>query len=442
MNDDRSNVVSGSDASAGSRRSVARRPFLKTVGLGALAGCSGRERESESTPPPSPEPTLTATSVHEGTPPRSGDVRGAVYFPARAYNTYQTWADYDPGEAIRDLGLADAVGLNAVRVFLSFEFWREDRAAMRRSIDHFFATAERQGLAVLPVLFESVGRAPTPQNLRDRSFETSTAVRSPGPAVVRDRESWDAPRRFVEWVVDRVGDHEALLAVEVMNEPCGWEPRVSFCRAMLRAARSEDADVPLTMGSKTPEDNRLYRDPQLDVYQFHYNLPETADRMREALDRAAAVARADEVPIWLTEWQRTRVEPPPRLRPNYSSLASVVRDSEIHGDFFWQLMLKPAYAPDQRALGRLNGLFTEDGEVYELDDARAIADDDGYWKVHHDWPVWVTDLPEQDSDVTSTEEGDLPSGCRPYSPSVPSRQSSPTRAVRRSSSGGRRFDSG
>lgn len=407
MIDDRSNADAGSASTTGPGRLVARRPFLKAVslspgGLGALAGCSAPEEGS--TAEPSAETTPNATAVDGDTSSRSGDVRGVVYFPARAFNTYQTWADYNPGEAIRDLAFADALELNAIRVFLSFEFWRQDGAAMRRNLDHFFAAAERRGIDVLPVLFESVGRAPTPQNLRDGDLETSTAVRSPGPRIVQNRESWDAPRRFVEWTVGRFGHHDALLAVEIMNEPGGWEPRVAFCRTMLRTARSEAADVPLTMGSKTPENNRLYRDPRLDIYQFHYNLPETADRMRQALDDAAAIARADEVPIWLTEWQRTRVEPPSYLRPNYSSLASVVRDGDIHGDFFWQLMLKPAYCTDQRALGRLNGLFTEDGKVYELDDARAIAGDDGFWKVHHDWPVWVTDPPREDADDRERRE--------------------------------------
>ena len=384
--------TAGADTVA-SRRSGLETLGLGAVGLGALAGCSAIEQES--TPVSTPRRTPESTPSDGATPQQSDAIRGAVYFPARAFNTYQTWADYDPAQTSRDLAFADALGLNAVRVLLSFEFWRGNRAVMGRHLDHFLATAQRQGLAVVLGLFESVGKVPTPRALRNRDIETSTAVRSPGPSVIRNRRNWDAPRRFVEWVVDRIGDHDALLALEIMNEPGGYDPRVEFCRAMLRAARDARAGVPLTMGSKTPENNRLYRDPRLDIYQFHYNLPRSQDEMRAALEAAVALAREDGVPMWLSEWQRTLAEPPSRFRPNYSSLAPVVRDSEIDGDFFWQLMLKPAYAPTQRARGRLTGLFTEDGKVYELDDARALAggDGDGDWEVHNDWPVWVTSPP-------------------------------------------------
>jgi len=39
-------------------------------------------------------------------------------------------------------------------------------------------------------------------------------------------------------------------------------------------------------------------------------------------------------------------------------------------------MLKPAYLPTQRLNGALNGIFHEDGAVYSIKDARAVAGDD------------------------------------------------------------------
>ena len=38
-------------------------------------------------------------------------------------------------------------------------------------------------------------------------------------------------------------------------------------------------------------------------------------------------------------------------------------------------MIKRAYLPPQRAQGTVNGLFWEDGSVWSLRDARAIAND-------------------------------------------------------------------
>ena len=38
-------------------------------------------------------------------------------------------------------------------------------------------------------------------------------------------------------------------------------------------------------------------------------------------------------------------------------------------------MLKPAYLQKQRKRGRMNGVFHEDGAVFSVEDARAVAAD-------------------------------------------------------------------
>jgi hypothetical protein len=311
------------------------------------------------------------------------DVRGAVYFPHRTFNHYQMWADYDRDVVARDLSFARALGLNALRVILSYPVWRTAPEAFRDRLDHFFRVAADRGLAVLPVLFESIGDDP-----RSESVTRDVPIRSPGGRTLRDRGRWDAPRQFVRWATERYGDHDALLAVEIMNEPGELDRRVAFTREMLRAAREAHEAVPLTVGCRKLPFNDLYEDAPLDVLQFHYNLPPTEADMRERLRRAASFARRRDAPVWLTEWQRTRVEPPDKMRPHYASLADVVRESDVDGDFFWQLMLNPAYNLGVRSKGRVNGLFTEDGGVYSLADARALAGQND-WSATEVRPDWV-----------------------------------------------------
>ncbi|MFB6129914.1 MAG: glycoside hydrolase [Salinigranum sp.] len=295
-------------------------------------------------------------------------VRGAVYFPFHAYNAYQTWANYDREAAARDVGFAAELGLDALRVFASYEFWRHDAAAFTRRFDHFLGVAGGRGVAILPVLFESIGDDATP-----RSVAAHAPVRSPSKAILTDAARWRETAEFVRWFAGRYGGREEVIALEIMNEPGEWAPRVLFVREMLRTAREADESVPLTVGCRRLSNNRFYRDPALDVYQFHDNLPPDADRMRATLAEAAAVSRRAETPVWLTEWQRTLEEPPGRMLPNYASLASVVRESDLDGDFFWQLMLNPAYNLGVRRRGRINGLFTDDGGVYSAADARALT---------------------------------------------------------------------
>jgi hypothetical protein len=91
-------------------------------------------------------------------------------------------------------------------------------------------------------------------------------------------------------------------------------------------------------------------------------------------------------PVWITEWQRLRPAgngwnqhklPQNELFPDFASLAPHVRKAEI-GNYFWSLMVKPAYLTPQRNIGTINGLFYEDGSVYSLADARAIADNPNF----------------------------------------------------------------
>lgn len=302
------------------------------------------------------------------------DVRGAVYFPARAFNAYQTWRDYDRAVVERDLSYARRLRLDGLRTIISYEFHREDPDAFERRFEHFLAAADDAGIGVVPVLFESIGDQPTREHLTDRDLRTATAVRSPHGRTVRNRRRWDGPREFVTRFAERFGDRDALLALEIMNEPGRWRPRVAFCRAMLRAARAADDRVPLTMGCRDLAFNRQYRDPPLDVFQTHLNLPPTPARMHGEIDRAERATERTGRPVWISEWQRTREEPPDVLLPNYASLVPTLRERDVAGDFFWSLMLKPAYMARPRKRGRLNGVFHEDGAVFSAADARAIVD--------------------------------------------------------------------
>lgn len=316
--------------------------------------------------------------------------RGAIYWPARAYNHYQTWGEYDRAEIDRDFSYAAKLNLDALRIIVGWEFWRDNPDEFQRAFDHLLETATHYDIQILPVLFESIGETPTRENFLENNVLTSYAVKSPSLNVIKNERLWNGPRRFVEWFTSRYSRHNSILALEIMNEPGDWNPRVDFCQEMLRTARKANPEVLLTMGSKDFTYNQQYSDPELDVYQFHYNLPKTTADMQRKLREAEQFAEETGKPIWLTEWQRTRTpQPPHKMLPDYSSLASTIFESDIDGDFFWQLMLKPAYIDKPRKMGRLNGLVHEDGAVYSKNDAWVISGEPGQWTERHEWPEWA-----------------------------------------------------
>lgn len=314
--------------------------------------------------------------------------RGAVYLPAWAYNAYQTWWRYDRRGVERDLDFAARLGLDLLRVFCSYEFWREQAEddvegnAHLARLSHLLDAAAARGIAVLPVLFEPIGDEPTRANLRNRDPETSFAVHSPSHrAVIRPR-NWSgyvgSPRHFATRVATHLRGHPAVAAVEAMNEPgtpAEAPRRHAFVVDVLRAVREADPDRRLTVGSRLAEHNLAYDDPPLDIHQYHDNLPEDEAAFRDRARRARELA--GDRPVWLTEWQRLRTEPPSRFAPCYRSLAPAVHDLRdagvLDGDCFWSLLCRPAYMEGPRRAGRVNGVFHASGAVYSLADAEAIA---------------------------------------------------------------------
>src|SRR6056297_1710972 len=126
-----------------------RRRFLRAssiAGVAGLAGCaaptgSQRQQSGDATSP-RPDAAGRAPAERAQVAAEPVDVRGALYVPSRAWNTFQMWHDYDESVIERDLGYAERVNINAIRTWVSFEQWHEDEAALERAIDHFLSTAD------------------------------------------------------------------------------------------------------------------------------------------------------------------------------------------------------------------------------------------------------------------------------------------------------------
>ena len=93
-------------------------------------------------------------------------IHGAVYIPARAFNAWQMWADFDTAEIERDLGFARSVNLNALRVWFSYERCREDPDKTWRDFTVFLDLASSKGIRVLVSFFEDCGRPFLPPRTR------------------------------------------------------------------------------------------------------------------------------------------------------------------------------------------------------------------------------------------------------------------------------------
>src|SRR5690242_18265397 len=82
---------------------------------------------------------------------------GSNFIPADAINELEMWqADtFDPKEIDKELGWAEGLGMNSMRVFLHDLLWKQDPEGFKKRIDIFLTIAEKHGIRPLFVLFDS-----------------------------------------------------------------------------------------------------------------------------------------------------------------------------------------------------------------------------------------------------------------------------------------------
>src|SRR6202795_4614974 len=82
---------------------------------------------------------------------------GSNYIPATAINELEMWqADtFDARRIDLELGWAESIGLNTMRVFLHDLLWEQDAAGFRKRIDTFLQIAAKHHIKPIFVLFDS-----------------------------------------------------------------------------------------------------------------------------------------------------------------------------------------------------------------------------------------------------------------------------------------------
>ncbi len=328
--------------------------------------------------------------------------QGAIYIPARAYNAYQAWQHYNHDTTQRDVRFARSLNLNALRVWLSYEFWLHDPHELQRRFMDLLTICSAAEIRLMPVLFEGDGVEPTALNIADTSPLRASDILSPSTDVVGNRRLWKKPLRFVDWFMRHFRDDRRLLAIEINNEPFG-HARHLFAYSMMSHAAKERGAVPLSIGGTNLAQSREFIDAGADILQTHPDFPASRRQMDMVIQHILAAEKSLKHPVWISEWQRVRSGASGwgrkalginQWQPDYASLAPTIRRARV-GNFFWSLMLKPAWLLAQRRKGTLNGVFHEDGAVWSLADARAISGNADFHAVERKaWPHWARSIPK------------------------------------------------
>jgi hypothetical protein len=149
---------------------------------------------------------------------------GANYIPSDAINQLEMWQaeTFNPSEIDYELGLAQGIGMNTMRVFLHDLLWEQDREGYRRRIDQFLSIASRHSIRPIFVIFDSCWD-PFPhlgaQHMPIPGVHNSGWVQSPGAKALADPNAGPRLRAYVQSLIGAFADDQRILAWDLWNEP-------------------------------------------------------------------------------------------------------------------------------------------------------------------------------------------------------------------------------
>jgi alpha-galactosidase len=233
---------------------------------------------------------------------------GCNYIPRTAINTLEMWQaeTFDPAIIDQELGWAEDLGFNAVRVFTHYLLWQQDPGGFLRRLDRFLEIADRHHIATLFVLFDDCWKPKAflgPQPAPLPGVHNSGWVQCPGPDLLKSPERWGVLEAYTKGVVGHFRDDRRVLGWDLYNEPGNSDygaKSLPLLKSVFAWAREAGPSQPLTAGiwdeAKELGELNRFQAEHSDIISFHSYQP-----LPEAEKRVAAL-RAYGRPLLCTEY--------------------------------------------------------------------------------------------------------------------------------------------
>ena len=149
---------------------------------------------------------------------------GSDYIPSYAINQLEMWqADtFDPQPIDLELGWAESLGMNTMRVFLHDLLWQQDPDGFRKRMDTFLTICAKHHIRPVFVFFDSVWDPNPklgPQHQPIPGVHNSGWVQSPGRAALTDPSQYPRLEAYVKGVIGAFANDPRVLAWDLWNEP-------------------------------------------------------------------------------------------------------------------------------------------------------------------------------------------------------------------------------
>jgi hypothetical protein len=184
---------------------------------------------------------------------------GVNYVPSYACNTTEWWQDGTDDSVLidRELGWAEEIGYNTIRVFLQYMVWRHDPNGFKKRFSKFLDIAASHQLSVMPVLFDDCAFGqpllldPYPGKQRDPIPGIIMPCWTPSPGRKFATDPGEQPwlKKYVQDMLQSFNEDTIVmwdLYNEPMNEAAVGTP--DFLQNIFAWARESATSKPITVG--------------------------------------------------------------------------------------------------------------------------------------------------------------------------------------------------
>lgn len=305
---------------------------------------------------------------------------GADFLPSSAINQLEMWQKetFDTATINRELGWAQSIGMNSMRVYLHHLAWEVDPAGFKERVDQYLDIADKRNISTLFVFFDDcwnpaykAGKQPEPKP----GIHNSGWVRDPGDLLHSDTTLFVTLEKYVKDVLQRFRDDERIVLWDLYNEPgnSGYGNKsMPLLKKVFQWAREVDPLQPLSVGvwNKELTDLGKYQLENSDVITYHNYMDKQTHQ--QWIDSLQAFGR----PLICTEYMaRTR-------NSLFKDILPLLREENV-GAYNWGLVSGKSntiYAwdtpmPDGREPKVwFHDIFRKDGTPFDVAEVKLIEE--------------------------------------------------------------------
>jgi hypothetical protein len=211
-----------------------------------------------------------------------GWLRGSNFIASSAINQLEMWQkeSFDSATIDRELGYAEGIGFNVMRVFLHHLAWQIDHEGFKQRMNTYLSVADKHHISTMFVLFDDcwndhykAGKQPAPKT----GVHNSGWIRDPGTLYYTEPKLTDTLEMYVKDVLTTFKNDKRILLWDVYNEPGNSDygnKSLSLLQKVFTWGREINPDQPLTCGvwNNKLTDLNTYQLANSDVTSYHdYN---------------------------------------------------------------------------------------------------------------------------------------------------------------------------